>query len=85
MEPLPVGTEVIYHGTWPEYHGRYIIRGHADHNKLKLHGRDDPSYIDGVGYELWPVGVEPNYRNRDESLTFVRRGSITEVNDESSE
>ena len=74
---VPVGTKVTYHGSHSYYHGDYIIQGHADREALKGAFREVDAYTDGVGYELWPVGVEPSYRDRDKSLHFVRRESIT--------
>lgn len=86
MQPLDPGTIVEYHGSLPEYHGQYEIEysvdareGRPDLLTRKGEAFMDEQYPDGVAYVLWPVGVEKSYRNREESLNSVRRGSITVV------
>jgi hypothetical protein len=77
---LPVGTKVLYHGSHPMYHGEYMITATVDRAGLEAVGRSiDHYFIDYTGYELWPIGVEHTYRNREMGLYFVRRGSITEI------
>lgn len=81
--PLPVGTKVIYHGSHPMYHGEYVITATVDRAGLEAVGRSiDHYFIDYTGYELWPIGVERTYRNREMGLYFVRRGSITVIPDD---
>jgi NTP pyrophosphatase (non-canonical NTP hydrolase) len=79
--PLPVGTRVRYHGSHSSYHGIYTVRRVAVADDLRAVGRNPERdyFIDHCGYELWPEGVEETYRNGDQSLHFVRRGSITEA------
>ena len=82
MEPIPVGTKVKYHGSLRTYHGVYDVDEQVPMEVLtKRWGPEacEDAYPDGVAYNLWPEGVEKSYRNRDRSLSFVRRQSITPV------
>lgn len=74
MEPYPVGTIVDYHGSLDYMHGLYEI----ERIGTPRPGRE-ADYEDGAGYVLWPVGVPKKFGNREESLYFVRRQSITPV------
>lgn len=79
-DPLPVGTLVEYHGSQPWYHGKvFVITAVKSAQELTATGRDPVRdyYIDHVGYELWQEGVEQRWGNRDCSIHFVRRTSIT--------
>jgi hypothetical protein len=81
--PLPIGTKVIYHGSHLMYHGEYVVTSTVDRTGLEAVGRNVKDYfIDWTGYELWPLGIEQTYRNRELSLRFVRRGSITPIQQE---
>lgn len=86
MTAIPVGALVDYHGGITHMHGRYEVVGHSDMEaramQVGLTSEEmDLHYPDGVGYELWPVGVEKRFGNRDQSLHFVRPVSVTEVSD----
>lgn len=82
MEALEVGTIVRYHGSIRSYHGEYEIIGRTDPDYLRSVKGDavaNEYYPDGLAYELWPVGVEKKFGNRELSLYHVRPGSITVV------
>jgi hypothetical protein len=84
--PLPVGTKVKYQGSVIYAHGLYTIVEVVDKDGLAAAGRSTDNYfIDHVGYELVPVGMERSYRNREFILHFVRRGSFTVVTDDDTE
>lgn len=77
-QPLAVGTKVRYHGSHEYRHGVYEITSVED-NRLGVSCLEYPEYVDGVCYDLMPEGLAYSYRNRDEALFYVRRGSITPV------
>jgi hypothetical protein len=76
---VPVGTRVRYHGSVRHLRGEYEVIGYSD-----LSTRHDlpeeaiaEHWPDGIAYELWPVGVEFKFGNRDQAVYFVRRASFT--------
>ncbi len=77
MEPIPVGTIVNYTGS--HAHGRYVVHAHQDPaevfpaSQLELVKDRHP---DGVCYEIWPVGVEVAWQNRDQMVHRVKRASL---------
>ena len=82
-EPLTVGTVVQYTGS--HAHGRYEITDvHDDLTKyprarLPLSAAFLAAYPDGHAYDLWPVGVERRFGNRDRAVYWVRRTSLAVV------
>lgn len=80
MDKLEVGTKVRYHGSIDYMHGEYEIIGVVDpdyHRAVKGDAVVDAYYPGDEAYDLWPVGVPRKFGNRDRSLSFVRRASIT--------
>ncbi|MEV6401081.1 hypothetical protein AB0M39_40965 [Streptomyces sp. NPDC051907] len=81
-EPVPVGTVVRYTGS--RAHGEYEITEHrdpAEHPRARLPLSDSAraAYPDGTAYDLWPVGVERKFGNRDRAVYYARRTSFTVV------
>lgn len=80
MPPLPVGTKVNYYGSHRYYHGQYEIVSLVDADGLAAVGRSVKDYfLDHTGYELWPLDVPRKFANRERALYFVRRSSITVI------
>lgn len=73
-EPIPVGAVVEYTGS--QQHGTYEITAHAEPINIP-DGHDKREFFaDGTAYEIWPVGVERRFGNRDRAVYNVRRKSI---------
>lgn len=87
IEPIPVGTRVLYHGSHTSLHSKtrtWIVRGHMTPETHPQFSRWKPDmagehYPDGVGYEIWPEDIPYKFGMRDHSLVWVRRASITPV------
>lgn len=80
LPPLPVGTHVNYYGSKRYYHGQYEITATVDAAGLAASGRSiDDYFLDHTGYELWPLGVPRKFGNSEQSLSYVRRGSIAPI------
>lgn len=88
MDPIPLGTVVDYHGS--HTHGRYVITEHSDpegifsdEEKITNVFLDGPTlteaYPDGVAYTIWKQGVLRKFGNRAYSISRVRRGSLTVI------
>lgn len=77
-KPVPLGAIVDYFGS--QTHGRYeIVDVHdpGNHPYRAYKGSEHvPFYPDGVAYDLWPVGVERRFGNRDRAVYYVRRTSF---------
>ena len=88
MEPYPIGTQVHYHGSLEHMHREYRITG----TQKPTDGQPDLAvysdeqiaewYPDGVAYSMWPLGVPEKFGDRDKSLHYVRRDSITPIETE---
>lgn len=72
--PVPVGTVVEYSGS--QQHGTYEITAHAEPMNIPEGHDKQEFFADGVAYEIWPVGVERRFGNRDRAVYNVRRKSI---------
>lgn len=86
MEPYAIGTKVRYHGSLAYMRGEYEIteygaQGSPDAQLYYNQDELNEYYPDGVSYHLWPVGVPHKFCERDKALYYVRRGSITPVED----
>ena len=81
MEPIPVGTDVLYQGS--HAHGTYVVVAHhaPDDSRYPYIPPDvlADAYPDGVAYEIWLKGVLVKFGNRDYSVHRVRRGSLTPI------
>lgn len=70
MRPYKVGTQVQYHGSQTDMHGKYIVLAHQFVPTSEY-------YPDGVAYELWPAGLPVKFGLRHNALYRVRRESIS--------
>lgn len=90
MEPVAVGTRVLYHGSNDDMHGVYTVLSSHDMEYVKQirpdivsrKGDETDAYLaekypDGVSYDLWPEGIPFKFGLRYMALYGARRTSFT--------